>query len=517
MSTKKTPRPYQAAAIESVLLSLREHPILVAPTGAGKTFMGVEIVHRTNARTLWVAHRRELIHQACDAIEDAGGRCGMILSGEREDRDAPIQVASVQTLARRDLPPADLLVIDEAHHAPSESYKRLRSHYPVRLGLTATPFRLDGKGLGTAGFGKIIVAAYTDDLCADETLHEPTVYAAKGPDLSSVKKTAGDYNLAQLSSAVEGAALTGRIVATWQKRASGRRTVAFAVSIAHAETIVRSFLDVGVRAEIVTGETPKAERAATLARLAAGITLVVVNVGVLTEGWDLPALEVAIIARPTASLCLHLQQIGRIMRSCEGKEGAIVLDHAGNYERHGLVTERLVYSLEGKVKKKPGSPVTKSCPECAKVIPAGCRECPECGYEFEREDKTTESDEELLPVGHKDDFSQRQRRYAAFVQEGLRITRARSVGGFFGWDEANTTKAAAIAAAKYKARYGTYPLDVKGRLIDPAHATPIDWALLREKWRSIGLSKGWTSEKIAWFVQKCESEARGSSRKAGAA
>lgn len=499
-------RPYQESAVENVLVALREQPILVAPTGSGKTVMGVEIVHRTGAKTLWVAHRRELIHQAATAIEDAGGSCGLILSGEHAEPGAPIQVASVQTLARRDLPDADLLVIDEAHHAPSSSYSRLIERYPVRLGLTATPFRLDGKGLRSAGFNKIIVAAYTDDLCDTETLHAPTVYAAKGPDLSRVKKVAGDYNTAQLATAVEGAALTGRIVETWLKKAAGKRTVAFAVNIAHANTIAQSFMDVGVRAEVVTGETPKAERAGTIARLAAGVTLVVVNVGVLTEGWDLPSLEVAIIARPTASLCLHLQQIGRIMRSCDGKNGAIVLDHAGNYDRHGLVTERCDYSLDGKVKKAGGEAPSKSCPECGKVVPAGLMTC-ECGYEFPREDKTTESDEELLPVGHKDDTNQRARRYMSFWNEARRIVAYQTGDNLFDFTPDKDVRADSIASSKFKARYGAYPLAIGNRLLDAETATPVDWARLREKWRKIGQVKNWNDEKTAWFVAKCESEA----------
>lgn len=383
------------------------------------------------------------------------------------------------------------------------------------VGATATPFRLDGKGLRSAGFNRIVVAAYTDDLCAEQTLHEPTVFAAPSIDLSGVKKTAGDYNLKALSAAVGGAKLNGRIVDTWQKKAAGKRTVAFAVDVAHAETIVAAFLEAGVPAELVSGETPKVERDGVLARLAAGITLVVVNCQVLTEGWDLPSCEVAIIARPTASLCLHIQQIGRVMRACEGKDGAIVLDHAGNYSRHGLVTDRLKYDLDGKVKKAGGEAPRKTCPECAKVVPAGVHVCPECGYEFPREDKTTESDAELLPVGHKDSQMERQRRWGRMLADGLRIVRFQS--GAFAWDEHNTAKAAAIAAGKYKARYGEWPLSIQGVLVDPAKATPGDWEQLRAGWRKIGASKGWDTRKTEWWVIQNEKEARKRINRSGAA
>jgi DNA repair protein RadD len=510
-------RPYQEAAVARVCAAIDGQPILVAPTGSGKTVMGVAVAQRVASRTLWVAHRRELIHQAAESVERSGGRAGIILAGEREDRDAPFQVASVQTLARRPIPEADLLVIDEAHHATSSSYRRLIGKFPRRVGLTATPFRLDGTGLRKAGFNDIVVAAWTDDLCVDGTLHEPGVFAGPAPNLKGIRKVAGDYHLGQLGAAVGGTALCGKIVETWQKRAAGRRTVAFAVNIAHAETIAASFTAAGVAAEVVTGTTPKVERAAVLARLAAGVTLVVVNVGVLTEGWDLPALEVAIIARPTASRCLHLQQIGRVMRACDGKESAIVLDHAGNTHAHGLVTERLVYSLDGKVRKANGEAPVKTCPECTAIVAAGCMTCPECGHEFEREDKTQETDVELLPVGHADTFADRQRRWHSMAVAALSIVRAQNGDGFFGWDEKTTGKAHAIASGRYFARYGEWPLSIRGRLIDPVVATPGEWEELRAGWRRIGVAKGWEASKCEWFAKKCEAEAKSRGNRAGAA
>lgn len=444
---------------------------------------------------------------------EAGGECGLILAGEPSDPCAPFQIASVQTLARRELPEADLLVIDEAHHATSAGYARLIAAYPRRVGLTATPFRLDGKGLRSAGFDQIVVAAYTDDLCADGTLHEPVVFAAPAPDLKGVRKTAGDYNLGDLSAAVRSAGLDGRIVETWIKRAEGRRTVAFAVDIDHAEAIAAAFNAAGVPAEVVTGSTPKPERAGVLARLAAGITKVVANCAVLTEGWDLPALECAIIARPTASLCLHLQQIGRIMRSCEGKDGAIVLDHAGNTHAHGLVTERLVYSLDGRVKKSGGVGPVKTCPECARTVPAGSKSCPECGYVYPEKDRITENAVELVAIGAKDSFSMRQSRWDRFWKDAQRIASWQAKSMF---DDAAVERAHAIASAKFKARYGTYPLVVGSTLVDPDEATPEQWSALRARWRSIGIKKGWTDAKIHWFIGKCEAEARGGNEKGAA-
>lgn len=513
-------RPYQEAAVSACLSAFDQdqNPILVSPTGSGKTVTGVALSLKVGARILWVAHRRELIFQAAEAVAEAGGDAGVILAGEEASPDAPFQVASVQTLARRTLPPADLLVIDEAHHATSKGYKRLIDEYPKRLGLTATPFRLDGKGLGSAGFRAIVVAAWCDDLCTAGTLHEPIVFASPAPDLTGVHKVAGDYNTHELGEAVRrDVALYGRVIANWQKLAKGRRTVVFAVDIAHATALTQAFADAGVTTEIVTGETPKSVRAGTLARLAAGTTTVVVNVGVLTEGWDLPALECAVIARPTASLCLHLQQIGRIMRACEGKTGAIVLDHAGNVHRHGVVTDRLVYSLDGRVKKAKGVAPCKECPDCGRTVPAGVHFCPECGYEFEQKDRTSESDDDLTCIGAADSFDRRRYMWGRFLNAGMSIARWDAAKSGMMWSTNAERKGYAIATAKFKARYGRFPLHLKGRLIDPDSASEGERSLLFEQWVAIGRAKGWSSSYCESFARKCEAEAFARRQKAGSA
>lgn len=500
-------REYQERAVVACERSLRDghSPLLTAPTGSGKTILGVHLAQRISRRCLWVAHRRELILQAAGAIEDAYGEVGIVMAGVDPQPDAPFQVASVQTLARRDLPDADLLVIDEAHHARADQYQRLIQRYRRRIGLTATPMRLDGLGLRGAGFDEIIVAAYTDDLCADGILHAPTVYAPANPDLRGVRKVGGDYAHGALEQKVLDRALIGNVVETWLKRAIGRRTVVFAVGLRHADALAERFRAAGVVTEVVTGQTPRHQRDAILARLRHGATTVVVNCQVLTEGWDLPALEVASIARPTASLNLHLQMIGRIMRACEGKDGAIILDHAGNYSRHGLVTDRYQYSLDDKPKKEEkGEAPQKMCPGCARVVHASIMQCPTCGYEFPGREPPVEVAGELVPVGHRDSFQERARQWAGFYRMALRVA-ARGTGELF----APTPRVLAIASAKYKSRYGHYPLATDGRLIHAANATEDEWVRMRARWREIAESRKWDAEKVRWFVEACEKEARG--------
>lgn len=374
-------RDYQQRAVQNVIAALDRRPILVAPTGSGKTVMATALVEELGASTLWLAHRKELIDQAAKRLEAHGLVCGIIMAGYAPMPLAQVQVASVQTLIRRDKPPADLVVIDECHHATADSYQSILDAYPQArvVGLTATPFRLDGHGLGDL-FGELIVAAYAHELCENGVLHHPKVWASKSPDLRGVKVIAGDYSIGALAERTNTQVLNADIVATWLKRAAGRRTVAFAVDVAHSKAITEAFREAGIPSEHIDGTTPRDERDAILARLASGETLVVSNCMVLTEGWDLPALECAIIARPTASLNLHLQMIGRVMRAANGKDGAIVLDHAGNHHVHGLVTRRLNYSLNGE-KVGHSEPLgLRRCQECGLLFELHEPACPECGW-----------------------------------------------------------------------------------------------------------------------------------------
>ena len=451
-------RPYQSAAIDNTLAALASSPILVAPTGSGKTFMGTEIVGRHGGRILWLAHRKELIIQAAERLMRFGLNVGIIMPGFVPMPMAQVQVASIQTLIRRDRPDAGLIVIDEAHHAAASTYRDILDSYsgvPV-LGLTATPFRMDGKGLGDL-FGSIVVAAYTEELCEAGWLERPKVWASQEPDLQGIKITAGDYNLKQLGDAVHSETLYADIVATWMKRARGLRTVVFAVDVEHSLAITDAFRDAGARAEHLDGATPGRERDRILAALAAGSVDIVSNCNVLTEGWDLPALECAVIARPTASLGLHLQMIGRVMRAADGKGGAIVLDHAGNHHKHGLVTRRLKYSLTGG--GEPCEPLgLRRCRACGLFFEVKRFACPECGWM-----PTAEEVAHVRPVVHGDgelvefddaDFAYRAKAWAGIEEQ-------REGGGY----------KSTWSLYRFEERFGTWPVVLDGQLIDPTAAT----------------------------------------------
>ncbi|WP_428937791.1 DEAD/DEAH box helicase [Fontivita pretiosa] len=486
-SSKHTLRDYQRRAVERVRCALDRRPILVAPTGSGKTVMATALVEQWSKPTLWLAHRKELIDQAAHRLRAHGLSVGIIMAGHAPEPAAQVQVASVQTLARRDKPHAELIVIDECHHATAQTYGEILDCYPDahRVGLTATPFRLDGRGLGDL-FGELVVAATTKDLCDSGILHAPKVWCSKSPDLRGVKVIAGEYSLGALAKRTNTTELNADVVASWVKRAEGRRTVAFAVDVEHSRAIAAAFGCAGIAAEHLDGATPRDQRDAILARLASGQTQIVCNCMVLTEGWDLPALECAIIARPTASLNLHLQMIGRVMRACDGKDGAIVLDHAGNHHVHGLVTRRLDYSLDGDTRVGHEQPLgIRRCQQCGLMFDTQLPACPECGWvpvAAERERPIIHGAGELHEF---DDSSFEYRRQVWNLIEAERM----AMGYRQGW-----------SLYRFQERFGVMPVLANGELIDPHHATQEQkrsvFEHLAEVASTRGFNPGWASHRF---------------------
>lgn len=398
--------PYQIDAVQrsrAVIAQGKRRLILVAPTGSGKTVISASIIQSAVSKgrsVIFLAHRTELITQASCKLDMFGIDHGIIMAQHWRKRPMlPVQVASVQTLARRALPPADLIIIDEAHLSMAKSYADIIAAYPsaVVLGLTATPVRHDGRPLG-ALYHDMISVSSVPKLIRMGFLVQPRHYAPSRPDLTKIGTTRGDYDEQQLADALDRPDLIGNIVDHWLQLAHGRTTGVFAINIEHSKHITGQFIARGIRAEHVDGTTPRHLRDQILRRFEAGDTQVVSNVGIFTEGYDNPRMSAVILARPTQSLALYLQMAGRSIRTFPDKSDAIILDHAGCAYAHGLADEERTWSLEGRKKRSSSpreAPVTV-CVRCFAAYPAQKTECPQCGHIPERsgereEIKTDES------------------------------------------------------------------------------------------------------------------------------
>ena len=400
-----TLRPYQMDAVDDLRSLARaghKRIILQAGTGSGKTIIAGEIIKSAIAkgkRVLFLAHRRELIDQCSEKLAMFGVAHGIIMAMRRGNHGSPVQVASIQTLAARALnsdrmrlPDADLIVLDECHRSLGDTYKRLLELYPdaVTLGLTATPCRGDGRGLGEV-YSAMAQAPPIKELISQGFLVPIRYYEPERPDLKGVKVRAGDYVESELEERMDTSKLVGSVVENWGRLAEGRKTVVFASGVKHSVHLAREFNEAGVKAEHLDGNTPDDERRRIREGLECGDVMVVCNCMVWTEGFDCPIVSAIQLVRPTKSLLLYIQMAGRGLRPHPGKEDCLIIDHSSSVIAHRFLDEPIPWSLEGKekvqdrrndqaAKKKERKPVT--CPEC-KIMFKGLPKCPSCGWQPE--------------------------------------------------------------------------------------------------------------------------------------
>lgn len=418
--------------------------LLVMPTGAGKTLTfskATALAAAKGRRVLLLAHRRELIGQISNALARWNVAHGLIAAGKPETGH-PVQVASIPTLVRRIYPGKyrfDLVVIDEAHHAVAGSGlgQILADQADAkRLGVTATPCRLDGKGLGVGAggyFDALVSGPTVLELIEQGYLAPPIVYAppeGRTPDLRALKVRMGDYVAKELEAAMDNAPLTGDAVAHYASICPGQPALAFCVTVAHAEHVAAQFRAAGYTAAALSGDTPDEARDRMIRDLGEGRLQVLTSCNVVSEGTDIPVVSAAILLRPTASYALAMQQMGRVLRVSPGKEKAWILDHAGNTRRHGLPTEPQLWTLQGRKKRegKGGDAErdrVKSCPNCRAVLALATRTCPECGHEFRIEEVSpAASMEELEAVDAVEVARQRRKE----VQQAQSLEALKAIG-----------------------------------------------------------------------------------------
>lgn len=369
-------RDYQEEGVEEIRASFRhfDRVCYVLPTGGGKTITFSFVVQnavRKGTRVVIIAHRREIVCQISKALTDIGVEHGIVAPGFRGTSDK-VQVAMVQSLVRRlgSIPTPGLLVIDECHHAPAGSWLKIMNAWKgcKVLGVTATPCRLDKKGLGVA-FDDLVLGPSTSELIERGAL-APYLYFAPPCqlDLSALTKVAGDWDGEELDEIVIKSQAVGDAIEHYRKYLEGRPALVFCASVRGAEIISQMFCNAGIPAAAVDGEMGTAERALRLDMLADGRLKIIASCMIISEGFDVPAVAGAILLRPTLSLSLFLQQIGRALRPKEGGGCAIILDHVGNVHRHGMPDMDRVWTLEGA--RAEANPVTQ-CEKCFIVQSAG--------------------------------------------------------------------------------------------------------------------------------------------------
>ena len=386
MTARPRLRPYQLDALDDIdaAFATVDRVLHQAPTGSGKTVTFTEYIRgevAADGLVIVLVHRDEILEQTSRALRRFGIRHGIIAPGY-DQTSHPVQVASVMTLVRRlDRLPwlPSLLVIDEAHHAVAATWLRIIDALPDAriLGVTATPRRLDGKPLDDI-FDHLVLGPPIGKLIDDGFLSPVTVFTpAQGPDLSRVAIRAGDYAVDQLSGIMSRGMIIRSAVDEYERLCPDAPAIVFCVDIRHSRLVAEAFTNAGYRAEHVDGETPRQQRRELIGALDSGEIDLLCNCGLISEGLDVPGVEAAVLLRPTKSLALYLQMVGRALRP--GKPLAYVLDHAGNAMRHGLPTARRRWSLHGHQQQDNAGDGLRRCPECGAVNSPDADVCEHCG------------------------------------------------------------------------------------------------------------------------------------------
>lgn len=406
-------REYQKKFISDIRNEFRKnnkHVVGVAPCGAGKTIMTGWMTKQAAARgrrVIFFVHRQELIKQTSETFTKLEIPHGIICAGVSEQLSLPVQIASVQTLARRldKVPAPDLLICDECHHILAGTYKKIidKWHDAFLLGVTATPQRMGGVNLGDI-FDSMVLAPDVAELIKLGNLTDFDYFAPDTHiDLSNVHTRFGEFNNSELAGVMNNNRIIGNIVDHYKKIVGGKSAICYCVNVAHSQSVAESFIKFGINAAHIDGETPPSIREQLVEEFRVGKIQVLCNAELFSEGFDVPNMQAVILARPTKSLTLFIQQAMRPMRPDANRpdKRAIILDHVQNYKRFGLPDTPHEWSLDpNPPKKDKGEPPVKECPQCGLVVPLSARFCPQCDFQFvsDDDDKLIEHDGELAKL-----------------------------------------------------------------------------------------------------------------------
>jgi superfamily II DNA or RNA helicase len=418
--------PYQQELIKKLYDCIRsgqKRILLYAPTGAGKTVIVASVIRDalTRARhVLFLVHRNELVHQTVDTLKRFGIEAGVIKAGWKADGSKPVQVASVQTLASRGQPAQlDIVFIDECHTTSFfQACRELLDHHQgLVIGVTATPWRTRKQEGLSEHYNEIVRAPLPHQLITMGFLTPPVYYGYNNEiDFKKVKTRAGEFAIEDLDVVCNTPAVIEKIVTEYRRLAGDRTCICFAVNVEHAKNIAETFRQAGISAEHIEAATHAMVRSDKYKALDRGEIKVLSSVGVLTEGFDVRSVSAIILARPTQSMALNYQMVGRGLRTCpeKNKKDCIVLDFANNTERHGMVQMLDSVEMDSPMETENGA-VTKSCPACNTVVPLSVMTCPNCGYAFplcDGEGEKKERLEDLVKLMPPDEKKKR----AAFIK-----------------------------------------------------------------------------------------------------
>ena len=388
-------RDYQQKFIEDIQAEFErgvQRVCGVAPCGAGKTVMTAFIVKQAvdaGKHVIFFVHRKELIDQTANTFCRLNIPFGVISAGNKPNYNLPVQIAMVQTLVNRlnYIRQPDLLICDECHHILAESYLKIVKRFfsAKLLGLTATPQRTGGINLGDV-FQKLVLAPSVKDLIKLGNLANFKYFAPDLPknfysDIEKLNVQRGDYVNSELADLMADSNVIANVIDNYKKFANGKSAICYCVNIEHSKSVAERFNQAGISAAHVDADTDKAERRKIVANFKAGNFKVLCNVDLFGEGFDVPNMDAVILARPTKSLTLFIQQSMRALRPAPNKI-ATIIDCADNVRTFGLPSDDRQWSLDPNAEKLPAAAPVKICPVCKKVVPAGTKFC-ECGFEFE--------------------------------------------------------------------------------------------------------------------------------------
>lgn len=412
--------------------------------GGGKTALAADMLGRAakkGVRSFFNVHRQELIDQTAETFDKVGIKYGIIAAGYAPNPYEPIQLCSVQTLANRldKVQKPKLIIEDECHHSVSKSRKKILEYYPDAriVGLTATPERLDGRGLGEI-YQYMVQGPDAEWLIENGFLSDYKLFMPPPVDMSGVKTVKGDFDKEESAKLINTKSITGSAINEYIRLGRDKSAVVFAINIQHSKQVCADFLAVGVKAAHLDGDTHRNIRKATVAAFKRGEIKVLCNVDLFGEGFNLPDLDIVILLRPTQSLGLYIQQCGRALRFSPNKKFAYILDHVGNCAAHGLPTSAFEWSLDAKKrgkKKVAESFPTKNCPRCFcchKPAP----ECPDCGHVYEIKARKVEIIEgALIEADRKKIFIEKKKEQgkAKTYDELVALGRERGYANPKGW------------------------------------------------------------------------------------